>query len=106
MIRHNFDFKVATREFIKFINKDDPDKFFEMDVKTLRLRWTDIEIRKYRLNDPGAGYIENWEEYDDGRVPPPLEEKPSTPPPTEEITKTEKEEALNPKNDVVTYFAD
>ena len=103
MIRHNFDFKVATREFIKFINKDDPDRFFEMDVKTVRLRWTDIEIRKYRLNDPGAGYIENWEEYDDRREPPPLEQGP---PPTEEITKTEKEEALNPKNDVVTYFAD
>ena len=90
MIRHNFDFKVVTREFVKFINKDDPGKFFEMDVKTLRLRWTDIEIRKYRLNDPGAGYIENWEEYDAPHYPPPLEQKP---PPAEEITKAEKGDA-------------
>ena len=50
LIRHQFDFRTAARAFAKLINKNDPQKFYEIDVKTLQLRWTDIEIRKYRLN--------------------------------------------------------
>ena len=52
LIKHSFDFRSATREFIKEINKEDQENFFSIDVKTLQLRWTDIEIRKYRLNKP------------------------------------------------------
>jgi len=53
-MKHLFDFKAATREFVKQVNKDDPNNFFEMDTKTVRLRWTDIEIRKHRLVDLSA----------------------------------------------------
>jgi len=51
LIKHLFDFKAATREFVKLVNKSDPNVFYEIDVKTVRLRWTDIEIRKYRLEE-------------------------------------------------------
>jgi hypothetical protein len=49
-MKHNFDFKAACRDFIKEVNKDTQEQFYKIDVKTLQLRWTDIEIRKYRLN--------------------------------------------------------
>ena len=51
LMKHQFDFKVATREFVKEINKEDQENFFSIDVKTLQLRWTDIEIRNHRLGD-------------------------------------------------------
>ena len=51
LLKHLFDFKAATREFAKVINKEDPNVFYEVDVKAVRLRWTDIEIRKYRLEE-------------------------------------------------------
>ena len=51
LIQHCFDFRAASREFIRTVNKDEPDNFYKLDIKTLQLRWTDIEIRKYRLND-------------------------------------------------------
>ena len=50
-MKHQFDFKAATREFVKEINKDDQENFFSIDVKTLQLRWTDIEIRNHRLGN-------------------------------------------------------
>jgi len=53
LIQHCFDFKAASREFIRTVNKDEPNNFYKLDIKTLQLRWTDIEIRKYRLNDLG-----------------------------------------------------
>ena len=65
LIRHMFDFRVATRQFCKYINKDDPDNFFELDVKTVQLRWTDIEIRKYRLNNPAASAASYPDDDDD-----------------------------------------
>ena len=45
-----------------------------MDVKTLQLRWTDIEIRKYRLADTFAPKP-NSSVIDDEDLPP-LEDKP------------------------------
>jgi len=55
LIKHSFDFKAASRDFVKEINKDEQDNFYSIDAKTLQLRWTDIEIRKYRLpNQPPA----------------------------------------------------
>jgi hypothetical protein len=32
-------------------------KEYEFTEKAIQLRWTDIEIRKYRLNDAAQGYI-------------------------------------------------
>lgn len=51
LIKHSFDFKAATRDFLRLINSLDDEQYYEMDTKTLQLRWTDIEIRKYRLNN-------------------------------------------------------
>lgn len=62
LIKHAFDFKAATREFVQVINQADPDNFYAMDVKTLQLRWTDIEIRKYRLNNAAASNMRFHEE--------------------------------------------
>lgn len=49
LIKHSFDFRAASRDFIKEINSEEQENFYTIDVKTLQLRWTDIEIRKYRL---------------------------------------------------------
>lgn len=49
LLKNQFEFKAACREFIKLINKENRDTFFTMDAKQLQLRWTDIEIRKYRI---------------------------------------------------------
>jgi hypothetical protein len=49
LIKHSFDFRAATRDFVKEINKEDNETFYSIDAKTLQLRWTDVEIRKYRL---------------------------------------------------------
>ena len=73
LIQHCFDFKAASREFIKTVNKDEPVNFFKLDIKTLQLRWTDIEIRKYRLNDTGAYKSDEENASDDGADLPPLE---------------------------------
>ena len=54
LIKHQFDFKTASREFTKEINKDNRDFFYTIDQKQLQLRWTDIEIRKYRLQEQEA----------------------------------------------------
>ena len=35
LIKHAFDFKTATREFVQLINQSDPENFYAMDVKTL-----------------------------------------------------------------------
>lgn len=37
---------------MKEINIVDKERFYEVDEKTVQLRWTDIEIRRYRLNAP------------------------------------------------------
>jgi len=68
LIQHCFDFKAASREFIRTVNKDEPNNFYKLDIKTLQLRWTDIEIRKYRLND--LGNDKSDEENTDEELPP------------------------------------
>lgn len=52
LIRNVFDFKLAAKEFQRYVNSsDNPDEaktlFFKIDPKTLQLKWTDIEIRKH-----------------------------------------------------------
>jgi len=88
LIQHCFDFRAASREFIKTVNKDEPDNFYKLDIKTLQLRWTDIEIRKYRLNDMGDDKTD--EENADEDLPP-LE----TPPASERTEASSKIEDRN-----------
>ena len=53
-----FDFHATAKQFSKKINEsltqnEGQDKvWYNIDAKSLQLRWTDIEIRKYRLNKP------------------------------------------------------
>ena len=71
LIKHNFCFKAATREFTTLVNKDDPNNFFEMTSKKVELRWTDIEIRKHRLSQQQNISANSLEE----ELPPIQEEK-------------------------------
>lgn len=94
LVKNLFDFQATTREFTKIINsgevKDQNGEpiYYKIDAKSLQLRWTDIEIRKYRLKQGKAEEQKSPErnaasartaideEEDDL---PPLEEKPATP---------------------------
>ena len=56
LMKHLFDFNAAAKDFTKTINEGlhskNPEggEVYQIDAKSLQLRWTDIEIRKYRLN--------------------------------------------------------
>lgn len=55
LMKHYFDFHLAAKEFSKIVNKEalagnSQSVIYQIDAKTLQLRWTDIEIRQYRLN--------------------------------------------------------
>lgn len=47
-MKHMFDFKAASKEFNDLVNQDAQ---FEINPKILQLKWTDIEIRKYRMQE-------------------------------------------------------
>lgn len=49
LMKHYFDFNGAAKEFTRIINDQSSDESYQIDAKSLQLRWTDIEIRKYRL---------------------------------------------------------
>ena len=52
LMKNYFDFNATAKEFQKLVNEDiDDDKWYSIDAKSLQLRWTDIEIRKYRLHN-------------------------------------------------------
>lgn len=77
-----FDFHTAAKEFSKTVNTD-AAKWYQLDAKTLQLRWTDIEIRKYRMNQRQNtdAYSTNASKDDDLNVIddeelPPLQESP------------------------------
>jgi len=60
LMKHYFDFHAATKEFSRLVNGDpnnNPEKkqLYQIDVKTLQLRWTDIEIRNHRLSNLARG---------------------------------------------------
>ena len=50
LIKVAFDFDQAAEVFEKRLNKPLKDVYYKFTPKQLQLRWTDIEIRKYRLN--------------------------------------------------------
>ena len=54
-----FDFELATKKFAQEMNKAaaKEGKVYTLTEKNVQLRWTDIEIRKYRLNDAAQGYV-------------------------------------------------
>ena len=75
LIRNFFDFNAAAREFSKIINSNPTSQnWYQIDAKSLQLRWTDIEIRKYRLGNNKEESQEDHVEIDEPL--PPLEENP------------------------------
>lgn len=51
LMKNFFDFNATAKEFARTLNANvDEDKWYAVDAKSLQLRWTDIEIRKYRLH--------------------------------------------------------
>ena len=54
LMKNEFEFKAAAREFCEYINKDS-EEYFEITQKAIQLRWTDIEIRKFRLDKKNNG---------------------------------------------------
>ena len=54
LMKHEFEFKAASREFCEYINKD-TEEYYEITAKTIQLRWTDIEIRKFRMESQQNG---------------------------------------------------
>ena len=93
LMKHYFDFNSASKEFSQIIN-DSLSKTvggeqvgYQIDAKSLQLRWTDIEIRKYRLNQGSSQPDEEEELKEESGTTleddlPPLEDKPDG----EEIT--------------------
>jgi hypothetical protein len=49
LVRNQFDFKPAAKEFERMLNKNEVGIKFRIDGKTLQLKWTDIEIRRHML---------------------------------------------------------
>eukprot|EP00347_Sterkiella_histriomuscorum_P004474 403360327 len=88
LMKNFFDFNAAAKEFSRYLNeKVEEGKWYQVDAKSLQLRWTDIEIRKYRLhqannqqNDQSPrrkadqGYNEQEDNEEDDEGLPPLEQ--------------------------------
>jgi len=53
-MKHMFDFKSASKEMDELINKPGNLEYFEINPKVLQLKWTDIEVRKYRIKQHKA----------------------------------------------------
>lgn len=86
-MKHYFDFNSASKEFSKIINESlsktvgGEQVGYQIDAKSLQLRWTDIEIRKYRLNQGSSQPDEEEELKEESGTTleddlPPLEDKP------------------------------
>lgn len=48
-MKNLFDFPKSAKEFSKMVNKQENQIYYMIDAKQLQLRWTDIEIRKFRI---------------------------------------------------------
>lgn len=61
LTRNHFDFRPTSKEFQRLLSKsqvtDGEKAVFKIDAKTLQLKWTDIEIRKYVI--PGMNEESN-----------------------------------------------
>ena len=53
LMKNFFDFNATAKEFNRIINGDGEPRF-HIDAKQIQLRWTDVEIRKYRLHQDSA----------------------------------------------------
>ena len=111
LIKNQFDFRAASREFCKLINQNSA-MFYSMDVKQLQLRWTDIEIRKYRLPTDDQRNL-SGEEESTADVPRLEQVEQAKPEPIRSVLNTydlsdeEVEEVQQPRrNDAVLHYND
>jgi hypothetical protein len=111
LIKNQFDFRAASREFCKLINQNSAI-FYSMDVKQLQLRWTDIEIRKYRLPTDDQRNL-SGEEESTADVPRLEQVEQAKPEPIRSVLNTydlsdeEVEEVQQPRrNDAVLHYND
>lgn len=74
LIRNQFDFKTASKEFERYLNKNEiseENTCFMIDAKTLQLRWTDVEIRRHVIPQIAEQRdIDNADDSDDEDLPP------------------------------------
>ena len=50
LVRNQFDFKPAAKEFERLLNKEEKNSKYRIDGKSLQLKWTDIEIRRHMMH--------------------------------------------------------
>ena len=99
LMKHFFDFHAAAKEFTRIINDQASGECYQIDAKSLQLRWTDIEIRKYRLPQSGSpSKSQDAEEEKETREEeeddlPPLEQKPSEEESRQAVPSSDEEEA-------------
>jgi hypothetical protein len=71
LIKNQFNFTSASREFSRLVNKDpNSEVYYQVDKKTLQLRWTDVEIRKYRMAASKDNSQQETGEDEDEDLPP------------------------------------
>ena len=46
-----FDFARAAKDFGRKVHAREPEKYYEVNPKVLQLKWTDVEIKRYRMRD-------------------------------------------------------
>ena len=50
-MKYEFDFEVVAKEFKTFLRREEPGRHYEVNARTLQVKWTDIEIKKYRMKE-------------------------------------------------------
>ena len=74
LMENCFDFHKTAKDFSRFLN-DGSDKWYQVDGKMLQLRWTDVEIRKYRMPRREDSDVNNEGQMEEDDDPlPPLEQ--------------------------------
>ena len=79
LVEWEFDFEQVARDFRAFLRKEEPGKRYEINARTLQLKWTDIEIKvgrrqshltqKYRMKEIRGKELEDEEEEEDPAQP-------------------------------------
>ena len=72
-MKHMFDFWEASYEMNQNVNKIDEiwagrAEFFEINPKVLQLKWTDIEVWKYWLNEMQSDENDSDREHPDEEI--------------------------------------